>query len=143
MTSVSNRMGFGPATDQPSGNSQVGLPSSNLTFLKNDFQMNQNNKDTAILLIHCPDQKGIVASISDFLLKNNGNVVDIEQHVDQEINHFYMRVEWELNDFLIPKEKIEDSNSYQCRAFNKRSGFCLWSNRYVHHLLLITKRLQP
>jgi formyltetrahydrofolate deformylase len=35
-------------------------------------------------------------------------VVDIEQHVDEEINHFFMRVEWELKGFQIPKEKIED-----------------------------------
>lgn len=70
--------------------------------------MGSTKKNTAILLIHCPDQKGIVAAISDFLLKNNGNVVDIEQHVEVDINHFFMRVEWELNDFAIPREKIDD-----------------------------------
>ena len=78
-------------------------------------------KNTAILLIHCPDQKGIVAAISDFLLKNNGNVVDIEQHVESDINIFFMRVEWELAEFAIPKEKIEEyfatliGNKYQMK----------------------------
>jgi len=37
---------------------------------------------TAILLIHCPDQQGIVAAITDFLHKNAGNIIDIQQHVD-------------------------------------------------------------
>lgn len=58
--------------------------------------------------MHCPDQVGIVAAVSDFLYKNKGNVISLEQHVDQEINHFFMRVAWELDDFVIPKEKIED-----------------------------------
>ncbi len=66
------------------------------------------SSDTAVLLIHCPDQKGIVAATTDFLLKNNGNVIDIEQHVDRLNNHFFMRVEWDLEGFLIPKEKMED-----------------------------------
>ena len=65
-------------------------------------------KDTAIILAHCPDQKGIVASITDFLLNNNGNIVRLDQHVDRDIGHFFIRVEWELADFQIPQEKTED-----------------------------------
>jgi len=65
-------------------------------------------KNTAILLIHCPDQKGIVAALTDFLYKNNGNVISLDQHVDRTAEHFFMRVEWELEGFAIPKEKIED-----------------------------------
>lgn len=67
-----------------------------------------SSKSTAILLTHCPDQKGIVAATTDFLHKNNGNIIDIEQHVDRADGQFFMRVEWELGGFLIPKEKIED-----------------------------------
>lgn len=65
-------------------------------------------KNTAILLIHCPDTKGIVAAVSDFLYKNNGNVIDIEQHVDRDNQIFFMRVEWQLEGFAIEKEKIDD-----------------------------------
>lgn len=65
----------------------------------------QNN---AILLIHCPDQKGIVAAITDFLHSNSGNVVSLEQHVDPSLGHFFMRVAWELDGFSIPKNKIDD-----------------------------------
>jgi len=64
--------------------------------------------DTAILLIHCPDQQGIVAAITDFLHKNSGNIVDIQQHVDAVDQRFFMRVEWELENFAIPPAKIDD-----------------------------------
>lgn len=63
---------------------------------------------TAILLIHCPDQMGIVAAVTDFLQKNNGNVINLEQHVDRESKEFFMRVEWELANFAIPRERLDE-----------------------------------
>jgi formyltetrahydrofolate deformylase len=60
----------------------------------------------AILLISCPDQAGIVAAISTFLFENRGNIVDINQHVDQEEGVFFMRVEWEIASFALPREAI-------------------------------------
>jgi formyltetrahydrofolate deformylase len=65
-------------------------------------------KNTAILLIHCSDKEGIVAAVTDFLFKNHGNIIDLEQHVDQDSKTFFMRVEWELEHFTIEKSKIED-----------------------------------
>ncbi|MEM9991235.1 MAG: formyltetrahydrofolate deformylase [Bacteroidota bacterium] len=66
------------------------------------------DKKTAILLAHCPDQRGIIATVTDFLHSNKGNILKLDQHVDQEHNHFFMRVEWELEGFLIPTEKIQE-----------------------------------
>ena len=63
---------------------------------------------TAIMLIHCPDEKGIILSVTDFISKNNGNIVDLDQHVDIELKIFFMRVEWTLDDFIIPRGKIGD-----------------------------------
>jgi len=65
-------------------------------------------KETAILLIHCPDQQGILASVTQFLNKNDGNIIYLDQNVDRAESIFFMRVEWELNLFAIPKEKIAD-----------------------------------
>ncbi|MGB1120794.1 MAG: formyltetrahydrofolate deformylase, partial [Saprospiraceae bacterium] len=65
-------------------------------------------RNTAILLIHCPDKEGIVAAITDFLFKNRGNILDLEQHVDTDMKTFFMRVEWSLDNFTISKEKIND-----------------------------------
>lgn len=76
--------------------------------MKRIAKKRENNRNTAILLIHCPDQMGINAQVTDFIYKNNGNIIHIDQHVDIEEKIFFMRAEWELNNFLIPKEKIGD-----------------------------------
>lgn len=65
-------------------------------------------KNTAILLIHCPDKQGILAAVTEFLNENRGNIIYLDQHVDHEEKLFYMRVEWELENFAIPREKIAD-----------------------------------
>ncbi len=56
-------------------------------------------KNTATLLITCPDTKGIVASIADFLYQHNANILHADQHQDAENNLFLMRVEWDLANF--------------------------------------------
>jgi formyltetrahydrofolate deformylase len=65
-------------------------------------------KNTAVLLIHCPDRIGIVRAVTDFLYENNGNVVYLDQYTDQNSKQFFMRVEWEIDDFQISKDKIEE-----------------------------------
>jgi len=65
-------------------------------------------KKTAILLLHCPDKQGLLALVTEFINTNNGNILYLDQHVDREEQLFYMRVEWELDNFNIPKEKIAD-----------------------------------
>lgn len=62
----------------------------------------------AVLVLHCPDQKGLVAAVTEFISRNNGNILSLEQHVDRHVNEFFMRVQWDLNAFAIPKEKIGD-----------------------------------
>ena len=63
---------------------------------------------TAKLLLHCPDKPGILAEVTDFITVNKGNIVYLDQYVDHVENIFFMRIEWELKDFLVPQEKIED-----------------------------------
>ena len=58
------------------------------------------------MLIHCPDEKGIIFSVTNYISRNNGNIVDLDQHVDSEQKIFFMRVEWTLSDFNIPRENI-------------------------------------
>ena len=58
-------------------------------------------KNTAVLLIDCPDQKGLVAAIANFLLENNANILHADQHQDAEHKLFFMRVEWDLAGFKI------------------------------------------
>ena len=63
---------------------------------------------TAKLLLYCPDRPGILAEVTDFITVNKGNIIYLDQHVDHVENIFFMRIEWELKDFLIPQEKIKD-----------------------------------
>ena len=63
---------------------------------------------TAKLLLHCPDKPGILAEETDFITVNKGNIIYLDQYVDHVENIFFMRIEWELKNFLIPQEKIED-----------------------------------
>ena len=58
-------------------------------------------KNTAILLISCPDQKGIVATLSDFVFRHNGNILHADEHADEGSNLFLMRVEFDPTDFDI------------------------------------------
>lgn len=60
----------------------------------------------AILLFSCPDTRGIVAEVSYFISTYNGNIIDSHQHSDSASNTFFMRVEWDLDGFSIPREKI-------------------------------------
>lgn len=63
---------------------------------------------TAKLLLHCPDKPDILAEVTDFITVNKGNIIYLDQYVDHVENIFFMRIEWELKDFLVPQEKIED-----------------------------------
>lgn len=64
--------------------------------------------DHAVLLLHCPDQPGLVAEVTDFVHKNKGNILSLDQHVDHDRGQFFMRIEWDLAGFVIPDIKIDD-----------------------------------
>jgi formyltetrahydrofolate deformylase len=65
-------------------------------------------KQTAILLLHCPDKQGIITEITKFITDNNGNIIYLDQYVDHVEEHFFMRVEWTLEKFLVPSDKLEE-----------------------------------
>jgi len=63
-------------------------------------------RPTAILLLSCPDQQGIVAEVAGFLYRHHGNIVDAEQHTDADEDVFFQRVEFELDGFDLAREEI-------------------------------------
>ncbi|MCU0694790.1 MAG: formyltetrahydrofolate deformylase [Polyangiaceae bacterium] len=63
---------------------------------------------SAILLVSCPDQTGLVANITQFVHANNGNIVRLDEHVDQHKKTFLMRAEWELDGFWIPRDRVAE-----------------------------------
>jgi len=80
---------------------------------------------TAILLISCPDRCGIVAAVTSFLRENDGNIIDLEQHVDFEEGIFFMRLQWSLEGFRIPAERFAGEFQKVSEPFGMH-----WSLRY-------------
>ena len=76
-------------------------------------------KPTAILLLHCPDQQGIITEVTKFITDNMGNIVYLDQYVDRVDEVFFMRIERELDNFLIPREKINEYiNTLYAQRYN-------------------------
>lgn len=70
--------------------------------------MSRQHDNSAILLIHCPDQKGLVIAVTEFIYKNGGNILHLDQHVDEQQSVFFMRVQWDLETFAIPNDRISE-----------------------------------
>jgi formyltetrahydrofolate deformylase len=68
----------------------------------------KGNENTAVLLIHCPDRPGILAVVTEFINQHRGNILYLDQYVNREEKVFFMRVEWDLSEFEIPRNKIEE-----------------------------------
>jgi formyltetrahydrofolate deformylase len=64
------------------------------------------SNSTATLLISCPDQRGLVAKIANFIYSNGGNIIHADQHTDFAAGLFLSRIEWQLKGFNLPRELI-------------------------------------
>ncbi|MFP4472628.1 MAG: formyltetrahydrofolate deformylase [Candidatus Omnitrophota bacterium] len=71
----------------------------------------------AILLISCSDRKGITAAVTGFISEHNGNIIHADQHIDEQSNTFFMRVEWDLREFDIVREDLPASFSHVSEPF--------------------------
>jgi len=110
------------------------------------------SQQTAILLIHCPDQAGILSAVTDFVTKNNGNIFTLEQHVEEFENHFFMRIEWSLEGFSIPRDKISEffgtlvAQKFRIEYSLKFNDFvpkiALFVSKYSHCFFDILSRFQ-
>ena len=63
----------------------------------------------AILLLHCPDRQGIITDVTAFITRNHGNIVYLDQYVDTLDGRLFMRIEWELEEFRIPRAHIKEA----------------------------------
>ena len=108
-------------------------------------------KNTAILLISCPDQKGLVAAIADFLYQHDANILHADQHQDAELSLFLMRVEWDLTGFALDLNDFEPAFAPIAARFNMqwrvaRSAYkpkmAIFVSRYDHCLADLLYRYQ-
>lgn len=94
----------------------------------------------ATILIYSPDQPGLVAAVTDFICVNRGNIIQLEQHVDKQEDIFFMRVEWDIENFLIPKDKIGEY--FQTMYANKfEMTFRLYFNDYTPKMAVFVSKM--
>jgi formyltetrahydrofolate deformylase len=86
-------------------------------------------RNTATLLIDCPDRKGLVAAIAEFLYSHGANILHADQHQDNDLGLFFMRVEWEMADFDLPPGRFEAEFEPLAARF-----LMDWKVRYSAHL---------
>ena len=67
------------------------------------------NEGKAVILLHCPDRQGIITEVTGFITRNHGNIVYLDQYVDTAEGHLFMRIEWELDGFTIPRGQIKEA----------------------------------
>lgn len=77
-----------------------------------------DDSSVAILLLSCPDQKGLVARIAQFIYENGGNILDLEEHVEPEEQYFFIRVAWELQNFAIPVADLHEAFNMLAESIN-------------------------
>ncbi|MEO1645806.1 MAG: formyltetrahydrofolate deformylase [Chloroflexota bacterium] len=107
--------------------------------------------DSALLLISCPDQQGLVATVTQFIFERNGNILHLDQHVDKQEEVFFMRVEWELQGFSIPKEQIatvfeplatQFNMTWTLRFSDERLKMAIFVSKQSHALYDVLSRWQ-
>jgi formyltetrahydrofolate deformylase len=101
-------------------------------------------KQTATLLIYCPDQRGLVAKFANFIYANGGNITHADQHTDFEAGLFLNRIEWQLKGFNLPKDLIAPAFNAIAQPLNAKwelhfsdtlPRIAIWVSRQDHCLL--------
>ncbi len=109
------------------------------------------NSPTAILLVSCPDQRGLVAKIANFIYANGGNIIHADQHTDFAAGLFLTRIEWQLNEFNLPRDLIAPAfnaiaqpiqASWQLHFSDTIPRIALWVSRQDHCLFDLILRQQ-
>ena len=111
-----------------------------------------NALNSAVLLLQCPERKGVVAAVTSFLYQNNGNILQVDEHGDAELDLFMMRVEWDITGFRVPMANFAEWFGDLAREFQmtwtvhstgyrpnvaimvSKSGHCLADLLYRHHI---------
>ncbi len=100
-------------------------------------------RNTAILLVSCPDRKGVVASIADFIFRHNANIVSNDEHTDEESNIFLTRVEFDLDGLSFDFSEFTERFSPMARDYkmdwriarsSDRQRIAIFVSKYDHCL---------
>ncbi|MDS3861557.1 formyltetrahydrofolate deformylase [Thermosynechococcaceae cyanobacterium BACA0444] len=106
---------------------------------------------TATLLVSCPDQRGLVAKLSQFIYSNGGNIIHADHHTDAQAGLFLTRLEWQLDGFHLPRELIGPAfqaiaqplqAQWQLHFSDVRPRLAIWVSKQDHCLLDLIWRHQ-
>ena len=76
-----------------------------------------NTNGVAIMLLTCPDRRGLVSRISNFVFERGGNILNLEEHVDDEEKLFSIRISWDLKNFSLKPDAIEEAFMPMAKEF--------------------------
>lgn len=93
---------------------------------------------TARLLITCRDRQGIVAAVTGFVARHNGNILELEQHTDPDHGEFFMRLEIELGGFDLDKAAFPSAWRPVAEQFDMR-WWVYWGNEVKSMALLVSR----
>lgn len=94
----------------------------------------------AIILISCPDSRGITASVTNFVYQQNGNIIHADQHIDEQSNTFFMRIEWSLEAFKLKRGEIESTFSPIAKKF-KMHWQLYFTDQPIRTAVFVSKHL--
>ena len=108
-------------------------------------------KPTATLLFSCPDRRGLVAKVANFIYSNGGNIIHADHHTDFNSGLFLTRIEWQIEGFNLPRELIDPAFSaiaqpldgtYEIHFSDAVPRMAIWVSRQNHCLLDLIWRQQ-
>ncbi|MGB7760491.1 MAG: formyltetrahydrofolate deformylase [Bryobacteraceae bacterium] len=106
-------------------------------------------RDTAVLLIDCPDRKGLVAAVASALYRHGANITHADQHQDHEAGLFFMRVEWALEGFALDRFREEFAPiagelqmRWRLALMAERPRVAIFVSQYLHCLVDLLHRQQ-
>lgn len=103
----------------------------------------QMKTNKAILLLSCPDRTGLVSRIANFIFERNGNILDLDEHVDREKNHFSIRVSFDTSKLSIGRDQLtnafkplgdEFQADWTIRYTDKKPRTAIFVSKYDHCL---------
>jgi formyltetrahydrofolate deformylase len=102
---------------------------------------------SAVLLIDCPDRKGLVATVSGLLYRHGANILHADQHQDHEAGLFFMRVEWQVDGFDMPAFRaafepvaVEMRMRWRISALAHRPRVAVFVSQHLHCLADLLQR---
>jgi formyltetrahydrofolate deformylase len=103
----------------------------------------ENHSSIATLILSCANQKGLVARISQFIFLRGGDIIDLDEHVDNEVEMFFIRVEWDLKEFTLSEQEFEKEfqvladeiqASWYIKYKRNKSKIAIFVSKYDHCL---------